>query len=547
VAEVVRELAAKLSLQTDKASFRAGDAAITSTKQSLQGIPDAAMAVKAALVGVVGYGMKKAFIDFNSEIEQSVIALAAVQKMFKGTEWGASMETATKLVDHYQEVAKKSVGETRDFIFMHKSVAAAAYQAGASLEDVKKITEGAVVAASAMGESAYLSSMDIKQALTKGVEIRDRFMIQLLAAKDNFGAITKEQFNAMSKLQRVEVLKKKLQSDWIKDAAKQMEFSFAGVVSTLKDTLNITMGKIGLPLFKAITTEIIKWNQWMEKNPNNVFFELAGRAISEATAGFKVLMYSVGGAVSMLQMFNKEIDRIKRLAGDQSGIVKVFEAITNPLKEAYETLRDIIDFMSGEASALGLQMATARGQGKEYMLHAQKGGKFDKLGRIVPIGQKPETPVDVVKKTAEGMFGGTATAQALTDAGAAFRRGDADTGIIASLGAVAGLPLSFVQGLGSAASMGMGAIGRPKSPWADIPYDTNAKVSPESLTSSMPGPWAFSPPPPLASGIGTPEPVKMTGEMKVNIKVEAVADTKMVSEDHSTELRASGALYSSEP
>ena len=105
MAETVRELAAKLSLSVDRASFKAGDSAINSTKQHLQSIPEAATAVRAALAGVVGIGLKKLFVDFNNDIEQSVIALAAVQKMFKGTEWGASMETATSLVEHYQQVA----------------------------------------------------------------------------------------------------------------------------------------------------------------------------------------------------------------------------------------------------------------------------------------------------------------------------------------------------------------------------------------------------------------------------------------------------------
>lgn len=544
MAEVVRELAAKLSLQTDRASFKAGDAAINATKENLRSIPEAAGAIRAALAGVVGYGFKKAFVDFNSEIEQSVIALAAVQKMFKGTEWGASMETASKLVEHYQEVAKKSVGETRDFIEMHKSVAASAYQAGASLEDVKEITRGAVIAASAMGESAFITSMDIKQALTKGVEIRDRFMIQLLASQK----MTKETFNAMSKAQRVETLKKMLTAEWIQDASRQMEGSFAGVVSTLRDTLKITMGKIGLPLFKAITAEIAKWNKWLEKNPNNVFFDQVGRGISEATSAFKILGGAIGGAVEILQTFNKETDRLKKLAGEESWITKVFQAIANPIKEAYETLRDIVDFMSGEASALGLQMATARGEGKAYMEHAQRGGKFDALGRIVaPHDKNAPTPAGA----AVGAVGGFIDKTTFGGGWAGLKRGVATGNSTDILGGIAGMGLGAAMLPTEAALKGAYLSGEramaPRSPWADIPYSPGVKVSSESLTSSMPGPWAFSPPPVLASGLSTPEPVKLTGQMNVNVKVEAVADTKTVSEDHSTELRASGALYSSEP
>ena len=72
-----------------------------------------------------------------------------------------------------------------------------------------------------------------------------------------------------------------------------------------------------------------------------------------------------------------------------------------------------------------------------------------------------------------------------------------------------------------------------------------AASGPSGGASMMPGGWA-PPPPVLASGLDAP-PIKMSGEMKVNIKVEATADTKVTSESHSTELRASGAMYSSEP
>ncbi len=543
MAEVVRELAAKLSLQTDRASFKAGDAAINSTKQNLQSIPDAAMAVRAALAGVVGYGLKKIFVDFNSDIEQSVISLAAIQKMFKGGDWGAQMETAGKLVEHYQEVAKASVGETRDFLEMHKGIAASAYQAGASLEDLKQITKGAVIASSAMGESAIVSAMDVKQALSKGVSVRDRFMMNLLASEK----ITQEKFNAMTKKQRVDTLKRLLTSDWIKDASKQMEFSFAGVVSTMKDTLSITFGKIGLPLFKALTSEITKWNKYLDK-PDNAFFTLVGRGISELTSSFKIVAATVSTIVGLLEQVNKEINRIKG-----SDVGNIFATIANPIKEAYETLRDIADYMSGEASALGLSRAIAQGKGKEYIKHAEAGGKFTAPslkdmtlgGEIIAKGREKEYA------NRPGAFdtatSGLATRTALEQASGAFGRGDTGTGIMAGLGAVTSFPLTIQQSLLRAGRWGYGALSgeRPTTP----DWSAAAQLPGTDLTSRMPGPWALSPPPPMASGLGSlePPPTKLSGDVKISVKVNVPNMDAQVEKSLQSIWREGNELVSREP
>ena len=537
MAEVVRELAAKLSLQVDKSSFKAGDSAIGQTKQRLAGIPEAATAIRAAMAGVVGIGIKKVFIDFNSSIEQSVIAMAAIQKMFKGGDWGAQMQVATGLVEHYQEVAKASVGETRDFIEMHKGIAASAYQAGASLDDLKEITKGAVIAASAMGESAIVSAMDLKQALSKGVSVRDRFMVNLLASQK----MTAAQFNKLTKEQRVETLKKLLTADWIKDAAKQMEFSFEGVLSTLKDTLSITFGKIGLPLFKQITEQIKQWNVWLEKNPKNVFFDTIGHGISEATAGFKLMGGAIAAVTGLLQELNNGFKDLRAAFGAQSAIVKVFEAIANPIREAYETLRDLIDFMSGKASLLGLAMADDKAA---YVAHARKGGRFGLRGEILAPGAAGG--VSGAKASIKSAATSTGLGKSASDFANAVKSGKTMDAIQSGALSILNLGALGPEMIGRGATWGAGRVFGGSSPWQAAPYSPDVKVSGESMASmGPPGGWA-PPPPVLASGLGAP-PVKMSGEMKVNIKVEATADTKVTSERHSTELRASGAMYSSEP
>jgi hypothetical protein len=544
MADVVRELAARLSLQVDRASFKAGDAAIGQTKSTLGSIPTAAAGAFAA-AAAMALEAKKHFIDFNSNIEQSVISLAAVQKMFKGTEWGESMATAGKLVEHYQEVAKASVGETKDFIEMHKSIAASAYQAGANLEDLKEITRGAVIASSAMGESAIVSAMDVKQALSKGVSVRDRFMVNLLAAEK----VTTARFNAMSKQDRVATLKKALTADWIKDASKQMEGSWAGVTSTMKDTISITLGKVGLPLFKSMTAEVAKWNKYLS-DPNNAMFALVSRNVSEFGAAFKMVASTASAVVGLLEMLNRQVTRLKG-----SSVGEVFKAIASPIETAYNTVRDLADYFSGEASALGLSRAIARGEGQEYMAHAQKGGKFttpgltDGLGgRIVPLGQQPVSSPRKVANVGEGIAGGTLTAQSIARASEMFKAGRGDEGIMAALGAIATLPVSGMQMGYNVVDMGRQAIARPKSPWADIPYSPDVKVSPESLASMPEHGWT-APPPILASGLASvePPPTKLAGEVKINVKVNVPNLDAQVEKSLQSIWREGNELYSSEP
>ena len=541
MAEVVRELAAKLSLQVDKSSFKAGDKAMGQTKQQLGGISSGLSSIRSLLpaIGMAAAGMaaKKAFVDFNSSIEQSVISMAAIQKMFKGGDWQDQMQVASGLVEHYQQVAKASVGETRDFIEMHKGIAASAYQAGASLDDLKEITKGAVIASSAMGESAIVSAMDLKQALSKGVSVRDRFMVNLLASQK----MTAAQFNKLTKEQRVETLKKLLTADWIKDAAKQMEFSFEGVLSTLKDTLSITFGKIGLPLFKQITEQIKQWNVWLEKNPKNVFFDTIGHGISEATAGFKLMGGAIAAVTGLLQELNNGFKDLRAAFGAQSAIVKVFEAIANPIREAYETLRDLIDFMSGKASLLGLAMADDKAA---YVAHARKGGRFGLRGEILAPGAAGG--VSGAKASIKSAATSTGLGKSASDFANAVKSGKTMDAIQSGALSILNLGALGPEMIGRGATWGAGRVFGGSSPWQAAPYSPDVKVSGESMTSmGPPGGWA-PPPPVLASGLGAP-PVKMSGEMKVNIKVEATADTKVTSESHSTELRASGAMYSSEP
>jgi len=235
--------------------------------RSMGGLTSSLRGVATALAG---YGVLRAgaqaFVGFNSSIEKSTISLAAQEKLLLGGRWDVAMGHANQLFEDYQQVAKNSVGETKDFLDMHAGIAASAYRAGIGMQQLKEMTIGATIAAAALGERADMVSLDVKQMLSGDVTSRDRTAQVLLASQN----VTAEAFNKMTTKRRNAIVLAALNDPALKSAAKAMGESFAGVTSTLKDNLQIAAGKIGLPLFKAITAEVQKWNAWIEKNPEKI-------------------------------------------------------------------------------------------------------------------------------------------------------------------------------------------------------------------------------------------------------------------------------------
>lgn len=284
-----------------------------SASSSLSTLKSMALGALGAVVGGRAFGLaKSAFIDFNSSIEQSTISLAAQKQLLVGGGWSAAMTEANGLFTEYQQVAKASVGTTQDFLEMHQGIAASAYRAGMGLKDLKEMTVGATVAAAALGERADQVSFDIKSMLSGQVQQRDR-TAQILLASQGIG---QDQFNHMTGKLRNAVILKALNDPALKNAARAMGNSFSGVTSTLEDNIKITMGKVGLPLFKAITKEVEKWNAWIEANPQKIA-EFAEKFSSALIAGFNAVKSAISWVVENKDLLLKlaEAAMVGKVAG----------------------------------------------------------------------------------------------------------------------------------------------------------------------------------------------------------------------------------------
>lgn len=391
-------------------------------KRSLSGLTSTAKLAVAGLAGFAAFRLaKSAFIDFNNGVEMSTISLAAQEKMLLGGPWATAMGHATQLFADYQKVAANSVGETRDFVDMHKGIASSAYRAGLGMQELKDMTIGATIAATALGERADMVALDIKQMLSGDVTSRDRTAQILLASQ----GVTQKAFNAMSQKQRNAIVKNSLNDPALKAAAKAYGESFAGVTSTLKDNLSILAGKVGLPLFKRITEEVRKWNEWIERNPRKIQ-EFADTFRGALVSGFEVVKSVMGFITEHKDLLLKLAEAAlvgKVVGGIASPILGVAGAL-NGAAGAAGGLTQFATALAGSTAALGALGVAVTGAATWYAAKTLADGVDQGQGRNIDR----ETTMAVVRQNQDRYARGADIDQPRT--GRALLRAARDAGIV---------------------------------------------------------------------------------------------------------------------
>jgi hypothetical protein len=218
------------------------------------------------LGGGLALGAKKFFFDFNNDLEQSRIRMAGMFQLNTGGQFNENMAKSVDLVGRLQERAKSSVGETSDFVGMAANILQPLTKAKATMQEIEDITAGATVAAKSFGYQAEVAALDIQQVLMGTAGTRERFARALIEPM----GYTMKQLNAMTETKRLGILKRAFTSPAILSMAKAQGQSFEGQWSTLMDSVKMGLGKVGLPLFKAITAEVSKWNDWISSHPGKI-------------------------------------------------------------------------------------------------------------------------------------------------------------------------------------------------------------------------------------------------------------------------------------
>lgn len=259
------------------AAAGAGNAAARAGDQAAHSFDAAGAAIKGYLTYLAADFGYEHLVKFNQEVQDSTISLAA---MIEG-QLGGSFEHATgqakELYAEWQKFSTQTPVTTAEILEFGKGLAAATFNTGGKLEDLKQITEQGVIAAKVLagGRGAGYAALEISEMLQGNVSNRMMFVKQLLGMVH----MTEDQFRELDAKGRLAVVKKALGSEAFKDAAQAFGQSFSGVTSTLKDKLQIALGKVGVPLFERITEAVGRFNEWLDKNQETI--ERVGKAIGE--------------------------------------------------------------------------------------------------------------------------------------------------------------------------------------------------------------------------------------------------------------------------
>lgn len=216
-----------------------------------------------AAVSYVGIkGAYHAFVDFNKEVENAKIGLTAMVEAGFGGTFDYAKAQAESLYKEFQKFSTQTPVTTQEMLEFSRGVFMATQQAGGGINDVIEVTEKGVIAAKAYGFEAHLASREIAEMLQGNISNRQPFTKVLMGTMHK----TAEEMRAMTENQRLELLKATFNKAALTDATSSFSTAFSGVTSTFKDKVQIALGKIGLPLFQAITAEVGRWNQWIDKN-----------------------------------------------------------------------------------------------------------------------------------------------------------------------------------------------------------------------------------------------------------------------------------------
>lgn len=373
----------------DKASkgARGLDSALRSAGRSSSFLQRALGYVGAAAVGAFGArAAGKALIGFNSGMEQARIRMAGLMQMNLGGSFEGQLKQSAALVAELQQRSKVTTLTTEQMVEFLGNTIQPLTQAGMKADKLAEFTQRAMVAAKAFGDEG-LAELDIQQALNQNVTVRDRFMMKLLGTVK----MTQEEFNKLDKSARLETMQRALAHPAIQKMAEQQAKSFEGVTSTLKDNIQILMGKVGLPLFKAITHEIRQWNLWIDHNGKRLDV-MAKNFAHTLVEGFRYVKQIAGFLVDhkdLLIMLAKAW-----LVG------KVAKGITGGLIGGAANLQGLIGSFGTRAAVVGAAGA------------ARAAGAAGIAGRMMPSGAREIdleaelTGTAVAAKEATARFGG---------------------------------------------------------------------------------------------------------------------------------------------
>lgn len=210
---------------------------------------------------ILGRTLKAAFgtvVGFNSSLEQAKLSMAGLINLNSGGDFAYALSVSNKLIDQFRKDAIASTATMKELAMFAQDITGPIARAGGSMQDLRAITKGAVVASKALGVAPDVAALDVQQALMGTLTKRDRFMRQIVEPYlkgQGVKSDTTKAWNAIAMKNPTKALKmlnEALNAPALLELAKRQENSYAGLHSTIKDITEQLVAASGSSFFKAL-------------------------------------------------------------------------------------------------------------------------------------------------------------------------------------------------------------------------------------------------------------------------------------------------------
>lgn len=272
---------------------------LSSAANSIERIGDRVVGLAATMakVGVAGGLAGAAFgLKLNNELEQTETSLAAIfnaQGIAKGMTDGLGLASST--IKEMRKDASMLPGEFGDLLSFFKLGATPGFQAGASVDQLEKLSAQGMAAAAATGVQMDQAAREFAQLMQGRSGAHNVFGSML-----GFTGDESKKFNAMNGGDRLKAIESALGK--YQGAIDTFGGTMDAATSTMKDNAKETLRRATAPLFDKVREQLLIANKWFDNHEFSInrFADKAGVKLAQ---GFDVARHKLALWWPTLQSF----------------------------------------------------------------------------------------------------------------------------------------------------------------------------------------------------------------------------------------------------
>ncbi len=346
----------------------------------------------AAAVGGLVYGV----VGINNELEKTQISLAAIYSANGISNFAGGMSIAAEQMAKMRRDAAELPGEAKDLFAIYKMASVPGFHAGATADDVRKLSRAAMATGAIMGLPMPQVARETAMLLQGRAGGHNVLGMDL--------GITAHGFNEKSPAERLKIVTAELGK--FEPAIQAFAHSFEGLSSTFRDNAKLLLGTATAPLFERVKAAFAASNHYLDDHKEKLD-GMAHTVGAKLAHGFDYALATIRAWYPAVESFainaehrvaqiwtkieptlGKLSEAGKNFLADPASIDKVAHVL-----ELYAALKigrgalGLVGGMGGVASLLGAGGGAAAAGAGEGAAAGAAGGGFALLGAaLLPLG-----------------------------------------------------------------------------------------------------------------------------------------------------------------